>query len=378
MAEDMGVQPAGDGATVLEELNRHAAAHNIPLGAHIDLTYRCDLACVHCYLVDRIKPELSVAEIERVLDDLQSLGGLMVLFSGGDLFLRPDALTILKAACDRRFFVQIITHANHIDAAVADALEAMGIGEVKVSIYSSRPEVHDAITKVPGSLHASLKAISLLRERGVEVEMKCPIMRGNEGAQLEIPILAAKYDSRFALDHTIRSAQGQGLDPLPPVGLSGGCVDLRALNADVEVKIDLISHIMPSLRGLADLGNKSPSQPVCTAGRSSVYVDPEGNVFPCLEWEEPAGNVRQSSFAQIWREGEVFGRARGLKRSAFKGCVSCENFSFCDICPGQAHRETGSATGVSPSKCRDSSVKRMAVERIAGAADSGGGCGCGG
>ena len=56
--------------SVLRELNRHAVANNIPLGTHIDLTYRCDLACKHCYLEERIKRELTLEEIEAVLDDI--------------------------------------------------------------------------------------------------------------------------------------------------------------------------------------------------------------------------------------------------------------------------------------------------------------------
>lgn len=374
------------GASVLQELNRHAIAHNIPLGTHIDLTYRCDLACKHCYLAERIKRELTLQEIEAVLDDIQALGGLMMLFSGGDLFLRPDALDILRAACQRRFYVQIITHANHIDEAVADELAQMGVAEVKVSIYSSRPEVHDAITRVPGSLHASLRAISLLRQRNIEVEMKCPVMDGNAGAQLEIPLLAAKYDARYALDHTIRAEQGHKPGSLKPLWTQGGCEDLRDLNLDLQTKIDITRLQRPEVRSLADLDHMPPELPVCTAGRSSVYIDPEGNVFPCLEWEEPTGNVRRSSFREIWHQGEVFQRARQMTRGSFEGCTSCGNFSFCSMCPGQAYRETGSATGMSPTTCRDTTALRMAFGQdeppvvppgLQGPSGPQGGCGAG-
>ncbi len=349
-------------ASVLQMLNRHAVQHNIPLGAHIDLTYRCDLACIHCYLEERVKHELTLTEIEAVLDDLSDMGCMMMLMSGGDLFLRPDALDILRAACDRRFYVQIVTHGGHITESIAKELATMGLAEVKISIYSSRPEVHDKITKLPGSLRASLQAITWLRELGVRVEMKCPIMDGNQNAQLEIPMLAAKYDCAFALDHAIRSAQGfHGNLPVPE---GGGCHDLRSLNLDLETKAQLIRFQRPGVESLADLKHKEPEKAVCTAGRSSIYIDPEGNVTPCLEWEEIAGNVRNTPLRQIWNGGEVFLRARGMVRSSFSGCTSCENFSFCELCPGKAHRESGQATGVSPSMCRDTTATRLAVESM--------------
>lgn len=350
-------------ASVLSDLNRHAVQHNIPFGAHVDLTYRCDLACVHCYLEERVKRELTLEEFTRVFEELSQLGCLMLLLSGGDLFLRPDALDILRAACERRFFVQIITHAGHITREIAEEIARMGIAEVKVSIYSSNPVVHDRITKVPGSLRASLQAVSWLRELGVAVEMKCPVMEGNQGSQLEIPVLAAKYDCTYALDHSIRAAQGFAGE-LPVGAGSGGCGDLRLLNLDLEAKAEIIQLQRPGLASLADLDHRDPEQAVCTAGRSRIYIDPEGNVTPCLEWEESAGNIRESSLAEIWNDAPLMHHARGLKRSSFSGCTSCENFSFCDLCPGKAHRETGSSSGTSRGRCNDTDALRMAVKAI--------------
>ncbi|MEL6177833.1 MAG: radical SAM protein [Myxococcota bacterium] len=351
------------------ELTRHAATNHIPLTVHIDLTYRCDLACIHCYLEERVKHELTTAELIDTLDQLRDMGTMMVLFSGGDIFLRPDALDILRAACERRFFVHMITHAGHIDETVADALAHMGVGQVRVSIYSSRPEIHDTITRLPGSLHRSLRAIHLLRERQVAVEMKCPVFDQNPGAQLEIPILAAKYDCSYTLDHQIRAAQGSQAGNLPPQGLGGACHDLRSLNLDLDTKADVVLTKYPYARVLADLPTKRSDAPTCSAGRAAMYIDPEGQVFPCLEWEEPCGDLRQRSITEIWNNADVFKRARTMTRSSFSGCVSCENFGFCNICPGQAYRETGVATGVSPTTCRDTTATRIAFERAEAAHD---------
>ena len=114
---------------------------------------------------------------------------------------------------------------------------------------------------------------------------------------------------------------------------------------------------------LADLPTKSPEAPTCSAGRAALYIDPEGQVFPCLEWEEPCGDLREQSLSEIWTTAEVFLRARSMTRASFSGCTSCENFSFCNICPGQAYRETGNFTGGSPTTCRDTTATRVAFER---------------
>ena len=80
----------------------------LPVSIHWDLTWRCDHKCVHCYLTDREQPELSYDECVRILDELVEAGTLTLLFSGGDPFLRPDAIDILRAARARDFVEELV------------------------------------------------------------------------------------------------------------------------------------------------------------------------------------------------------------------------------------------------------------------------------
>lgn len=118
-------------------LLQDAMAEAIPLSVHWDLTWRCDHKCVHCYLTERRQPELSLDECVAVLDQLAEAGTLMLLISGGDPFLRPDAVDFLRAARARTFDVRINSHGNHIDAGIADALAEIGISRVALSVYSA-------------------------------------------------------------------------------------------------------------------------------------------------------------------------------------------------------------------------------------------------
>ena len=344
--------------SALGSLKKHSDVHAVPLYTHMDLTWRCDLTCVHCYLEERIKHELTLDEITRVLDEIAALGGLFMLFSGGDIFLRPDAMDIIRAASDRGFYISMITHAGHITEDVADELAELGVALVHVSIYSSRPEIHDEITKVPGSLHASLRAIQWLTERGIAVEMKCPVFENNPGAEREIPLLAARYGCSYKLDHRIIPALG----PLPPEGLTGHCESLTHLDLAVDQKIDVIRAAYGDDATFANVARYERDTPTCKAGRSAVYIDPEGNVSPCIIWEEPAGNLRQQSFAELWGQGTIFGDARATTRGSFIPCSNCENYTFCELCPGKAHKESGRATNPSAQMCRASTVTRLALE----------------
>ena len=99
-------------------------------------------------------------------------GTLSLLISGGDPFLRPDGIDIIRAARERHFDVRINTHGNFIDDELADTLAEIGIAKVSISVYSANPEHHDAVTLIPGSHSKSIAAGRRLVARGVAVNFK--------------------------------------------------------------------------------------------------------------------------------------------------------------------------------------------------------------
>ena len=75
----------------------------LPFAAHLDLTYRCDLDCKHCYLDDKAWPEMTTAEILRLLEQLSTSGVLDLRWSGGEVLRRPDFLQLLARAAELGF-----------------------------------------------------------------------------------------------------------------------------------------------------------------------------------------------------------------------------------------------------------------------------------
>ena len=91
---------------------------------------------------------MSLAEAEALFDELAKAGTLTLLFSGGDIFVRPDAMDIIAAARARRFDVRINTHGNHITEDIADQLADLGVMRVGISVYSLDPKEHEAVTLI--------------------------------------------------------------------------------------------------------------------------------------------------------------------------------------------------------------------------------------
>jgi MoaA/NifB/PqqE/SkfB family radical SAM enzyme len=141
-------------------LSDRARRLGVPLSAHLDLTYRCNESCVHCYLDHRSAgSEMSTSDIRSVLRDLASAGSFFLLLSGGEPFLRADALDIVEYARTLSFHVLLKTNATMIGAAHAWRMAARGVHQVDVSVYSTRPAIHDKITGLPGSLRLTLQGI---------------------------------------------------------------------------------------------------------------------------------------------------------------------------------------------------------------------------
>lgn len=178
--------------SLLEEVNQKATAMSIPLSAHLDITWLCNERCAHCYLDHNGNDEMSTAEIKDVIRQLEEAGTLFLSISGGEPLLRRDCFEILEYARERRFNVKLKTNAVMIGAREAARLKQFGIEQVQISIYSDRPEIHDAITKLPGSLRRSLEAIRRLKAEGVKVSITNVLMKQNAGSGKAVRMLAAE------------------------------------------------------------------------------------------------------------------------------------------------------------------------------------------
>src|SRR5207244_2290697 len=154
---------------LLEQMTEKALARNIPLSVQLDLTYRCNERCVHCYLDHEDHGEMTAAEIKGVLDQLAEAGVFFLTMSGGEVLLRKDFFEILEHARAMLFNVKLKTNGILIRERDAERIRSLGVQQVQISIYSHRPDVHDAITKVRGSLSRSLDAIRFLKSKWLKV-----------------------------------------------------------------------------------------------------------------------------------------------------------------------------------------------------------------
>ena len=278
--------------SLMEQLNHKALGLGIPLSVHLDVTYRCNERCEHCYLEHNGKNELTTAEIRSILTQFAEAGVFFLTISGGEPLLRRDFFEIIEFARELSFNVKLKTNAVLVGENEARRFREAGVEQVQVSVYSHKPEIHDAITKLPGSLSRTLEGIRLMRAAGLKVTLANVLMRSNARDYAGVQALAAETGSHYTLDPTIT--------PM--------------LNGDSSV----LGMLLPAeglrtvFRGERLVGNVgefcAPPGPIddgiregipCSAGHTSCYVSPWGDVYPCVQFPLPCGNLRRQSFSEI-------------------------------------------------------------------------------
>jgi radical SAM protein with 4Fe4S-binding SPASM domain len=352
---------AAAGATpVMDRLISRTALRHQPLSVHFDLTYRCNERCVHCYLDHDDHGELTTAECLAVMKELASAGTLFLTFSGGEIFLRPDLYEILAEARRLHFDVSLKTNALLVTEERAARLREFGVRRVQISVYSDVPEVHDAITKVPGSLQRTLAAIPLLLEQGLQVKLACPLMRENLLAYRGVMALAEKLGVPYVLDLTITPMMDGNEAPLahrvPVSSLLPVMQDptLHACKPQPSAEATRAMQDYPAAIGSAvssGIESAAYEDLPCSAGHNSCYISPYGDVFPCVQLPQAAGNLRRERFSDIWYHAPKLERLRGIRESQLPICSRCEIRSYCERCPGLALMEGGDLLGAYERAC---------------------------
>jgi radical SAM protein with 4Fe4S-binding SPASM domain len=336
------------------------AEAQIPINAHLDITYRCDLDCEHCYLDDKDGwPELPTKAWLGVLDELAAWGTMRLVWSGGEVFARPDFMALLEHAGRLGFASVVKTHAGNVDAALAGALAAVGVFKVDVSVYSLSPAVHDAVTRVPGSLDKTLAGIAALRTAGLRVKVSVSVFRSNL-AEVE-----AMDDFFNALGCEVNfSAE------LKPDNAGGAAVLALALEGD-----DLVRFERQRLRLARKHHQASPDlAPLDRGGRpcgvaiKTIYIAPDGALQPCVVFPRTFGHLREGSIRQQW-ETSAFRRELAAWGNADRdACGNCGGAGKCDYCAATAFKLKGDYREAPPQFHADTRARLRAYELERGTA----------
>jgi mycofactocin radical SAM maturase len=293
-----------------------------------ELTYACNLSCVHCLSSSgrRDPRELSTQECKDVIDTLERMQVFYVNIGGGEPTVRPDFWELVDYATAHHVGVKFSTNGVKITPEVAARLAASDYVDVQISIDGATAEVNDAV-RGPGSYATAIKAMANLAAAGFRGFKLSVVMTRQNIPQLdEFKAIADRFGAQLRL--TRLRPSGRGADSWD---------ELHPLPAQQRELYDwLVAHGEQVLTGdsffhLSAFGGALPGLNLCGAGRVVCLIDPVGDVYACpfaIHENFLAGNIREpGGFAGVWRGSELFKSLR--KPDGGGACTSCGFFDAC-------------------------------------------------
>ena len=332
------------------KVHERAADADRVIKAQVELTYRCNLHCVHCYTDpynDReyFPRELTLEELTRLFDEMADLGILWLNLTGGEIFTRPDFFDIYDDAYRRGFLLQLYTNGTILTEAIVERLRGSPPFSIDISCHSVNEEAFDRFTQVSGSFRKFAKGMELLRESGLPFSFKTKAMNWNKEEMPEIKRFVESFGQPFGFTTSLSprlngdlSSLAHRLDPveIPPL------------------EETLMGHAQeddwcPEEGSLGDLPMPTERLFRCGCGTNTIHISAWGELGTCTMQYERRASLRAYSLKEAIEK--VFTELRSLQYTTDSPCKSCRIFTFCGKQPTDARREAGDAEMPIPWNC---------------------------
>jgi len=332
-----------------------------PLSTLIEITHACNVDCEHCYLdlvPDKKIGALSADEWKRILGQIKAQGGLFLTISGGEILVRRDWFEIASHARKLGFALRLFTNGTMVDDDAADKMASLKPLAVEISLLGGIAATHDAIARRKGAFDRTIAGVKRLRERRVKVLLKCVVMERNARELPMLEAIASELGCDFQID-TILTPKNNG--SFSPQDLATNEDLLLAAQKRIIERSADAPQSEKSGCGFSR-GDKLTEHP-CAAGRRTCHVGPAGDLFPCTQWTSPVGNLRDTSFKDLWERSEVFEKIRAKTVADFPVCARCELLEICNPCMALSALEVGAILGPSRSKCNWAESRAKALDK---------------
>lgn len=322
-----------------------------------EITARCNLSCVHCRAsasMEGEKDELSTDEIKRVLEEISSLGNVVVILTGGEPLIRRDFFEIAEHAKKIGLITAMASNGTLIDLELAREIKESGIRRVSISIDGGTASTHDSFRGINGSFEKAISGIESLKKFGISVQINTTITKYNL-KERDLLLKLAKDVGADALHIFMLVPVGCGVNIVDSAMLSpeeyeetlNWFYDRWIENQGIEFKATCAPHFYRIVhqRGKPDREDFKRAFSTftrgCLAGTDVCFISRKGEVQPCGYLPVIAGNVREKSFVDIWNHSPLFLKLRDYEMLEGK-CGICEFKKICGGCRARAYYDMDS------------------------------------
>lgn len=302
-----------------------------PLSGTFELTERCNLSCVHCYInqpagsqAARAR-ELTTAQATDLMDQMADAGCLFLLLTGGEVLIRPDFPAIYRHARRRGMLTVVFTNGTLLTPELADVLAEIRPRSIEITLYGATAATYERVTRVPGSYARCRRGIELLLARGLPLSLKAILLTTSRHELPEMQALAAQLGVRFRYDGMLWPRLDGDQRPFDYRLSVKEMVNLDYADVERQCEWDRMA------RTFGGRPVRAENVYCCGAGLRSFHVDCSGRLTVCTMARMPHQDLRQMSFAEGW---ERLGAVRQQKRQLNTPCRSCTVGGLCTQCPG--------------------------------------------
>jgi radical SAM protein with 4Fe4S-binding SPASM domain len=329
-------------------VHEQAAAFQRVIKAQLELTYRCNLHCRHCYTdpynsKDFFSRELTLEEIHRLLEEMQQVGIAWLNLTGGDIFMHPRFFEIYEAAYRKGFLLQLYTNGTLFTNATIERLKQMPPFTIDISCHSVTEKPFDWFTQVPGSFRAFLRGLKMLRESGLPLTLKTTAMNWNKDELPSIRQFVESFGQEFGFTTSLSPRLNGDLSSLsyrmPPE-------EVAALHGNHPTADESDERCGLSAGLLAPTTDRLYR---CGCGTDTIHINAWGELGTCtLQYERRVSlraHALEAAIEMLFRE------IRGMRYQGESPCRTCEIHAFCGKKPSAARWERGTAEAPIPYDC---------------------------
>ncbi|MFZ5993721.1 MAG: 12,18-didecarboxysiroheme deacetylase [Thermodesulfobacteriota bacterium] len=329
-------------------------------------TRRCNLKCVHCYAqADSVgaPDELSTAEGKKLIDDLSQFGSPVLLFSGGEPFMRPDLPELAAYAVEKGMRAVVSTNGTLISKDMAKVLKKIGLSYVGISL-DGMEKVNDHFRGVKGAFAGAMRGIKNCQEAGIKVGLRFTINKLNAA---EIPaifdLLEREEVPRICFYHLVYAGRGSKLveedlaheetrrvvdiiiDRTADLHRRGKPKEVLTVDNHADgpyVYLRMVKENSPRAAEVLELLEMNEGN---NSGRGIGCVSWDGSVHADQFWRHYSfGNVRQRPFSEIWTDlsNPLMAALKNKKAHVNGRCAQCK---WLDICAGNFRVRAEAVTG---------------------------------
>lgn len=324
----------------------------------IELTERCNNACIHCLInqpehdANARAREMDTAFVKDILQQAADLGCLTVRFTGGEPLLRDDFTELYLFARRLGMHVILFTNARRMTPELAQLLARIPPGRVvEVTVYGMHAESYDAAAASRGAFAEFWRGVELLRAHNVPFIVKQSVLPPNRAEIAEFEAFAAtlpRMDKMpgYAMNFELRARRDNPA--------KNRFIETLRLTPDETVAMLARNpNYRKSMREFAGKFMGPPGDKLFNCGVGlGVCVDAYGNAQMCMGLRDPATvydlrDVARAARPLHYALTEFFPRLRELRATNpeyLNRCARCFLKGLCEQCPAKSWQETARST----------------------------------